>query len=167
MQLKKEESVERTLPPSFKLDRENNPKTKKIELLLHTYLLLLPLRSPLCGLLILCPLQRLEARLFFFFFCKKGREARKSSEFFSFRARFSSSLSPKKNQSRITSISALAALSRASLSILSTRSASLRLPLAYVWKVPDPAPAADPWMLETMVGTFCVMKASFSSRTSA
>ena len=77
---------------------------------------------------------------------------------------FPPSLSKKKIP---TSISAFAALSRASLSILSTLSASRLRPLAYVWNVPLPAPAADPCTLDTIVGTFCVMNASFCSSSSA
>lgn len=80
---------------------------------------------------------------------------------------FSLSLSLSLLSNELTSISSFAALSRASLSILSMRSASLRRPLAYVWKVPLPAPAAEPCTLDTIVGTFWVMKASFFSSSSA
>lgn len=63
----------------------------------------------------------------------------------------------KKNTIHRTFISSSRALSLASLSIASTRSCSLLLPFAYVWNVPDPAPAALPCTCVTTVGTFCEM----------
>ena len=54
-------------------------------------------------------------------------------------------------------MASLAALSLASFSILSILSSSRLLLLVYVWNVPLPAPAAEPWTFWTTVGTFWVM----------